>query len=109
MMLQNRLRAIIRETARGKSYQDRSINNGVKVFLFDMKKLLSTEIIEEMSDDMLLNNYFGWESIALKYREPDERMKKLKQAISVMVIFENVIETQEPDSKIVNFFKQHKH
>lgn len=85
-MLNSRLRAIIRGTKRGAAYSDRALNNAIKVFSNDILEYISIELLNEMSDSVLLSNYLTWEVIAVKVTDPEQRLKQVRKNLRVSLL-----------------------
>lgn len=87
MTLENKLRALLRTTERGKSYPEDSLSIGVQVFLKDMNTLLNPIILRTFTDNMLINNYFCWEEIMFKNQDnPPHRIAELAESLQVTIV-----------------------
>lgn len=109
MILENRLRALIRTTTRGKSYPDQSLSIGVKVFLKDILILVNPLVLGTLTDDMLINNYFCWEKIMFDNQDdPQARLNELIECLQVTIVpgmTKKELETEiKAKSTIVNLF-----
>ena len=106
-MLNSRLRAIIRGTKRGAAYSDRALNNAIKVFSNDILEYISIELLNEMSDSVLLSNYLTWELIAVKVTDPEQRLKQVRKNLRVSLLSSVVQpEVQTLPSNIVSLFSK---
>lgn len=109
-MLNSRLRAIIRGTTRGESYSDTALNNAIKVFSSDILEYISIELLDEMSDAVLLSSYLVWEMIAVKVTDPEQRLKQIKKNIRVTLLASlEQSNTEKPPSNIVSLFSKSTH
>ena len=109
-MLESRLRAIIRGTKRGTAYSTEALNNAVKVFAVDIQEYISVDLLDDMTDATLLANYLMWEMIAIKFLDPDERLKRVRRSLKVTLLPLTVLPEEEPaPSNIVSLFSKSTH
>lgn len=106
-MLESRLRAIIRSTKRGEAYSDEALNNAIKIFAVDIQEYISIDLLDDMTDATLLSNYLTWEMIAVKFLDPEERLKRIRKSLKVTLLPLTVLPEEEPaPSNIVSLFSK---
>ncbi len=85
-MLESRLRALVRASKRGPMYSSEALENGVKVFFGDMEHFFDMEVLEDMSDTSLTSCYLIWEMVAVRSKDADERLKRIKKGIRITIL-----------------------
>lgn len=105
MNLSSRLRAIIRKTGRGASYENTTIKKALETFVSDMSHIVTERYLNMLSDETLENLYWSWERTAIQLPEYESRIKHLMSGCKIYLSIPNadLVKPQE-ESNIVNLF-----
>lgn len=104
MILLPRLRAIIRQTVRGASYEQATINKALDTFITDMTHIVTENYLNMLSDETLENLYWSWERTAIKLPELELRIKQLMSSCRIYLPMPTDTVTPQEESNIVNLF-----
>lgn len=107
MTLFPRLRAIIRATPRGQSYEAVTIEKAVDTFISDITCVLTPDYLSMQCDKTLETMYWSWERTAIKYPEFESRLRQIMTNTKVYLTLPTEPVTAQEETNVVSLFSVH--
>lgn len=106
-MLLTKLKALIRVTPKGRSYESALLDRIAQTFLTDMCCVVTTSFLAKQDDTSLTNIYWAWERTAIKFPEFEARIQQLMTNTKILLILPTEEATPTEETNVVNLFQVH--